>query len=151
MTDARRAGRLTVAWAFVILAFALVPAHDLLSSTVGDQETLTTEIGHFVEFAVLAALALWWATERAATRPAGAAGRRVQSREAGGPRVVRAAAVWTVAVAYGALIEVIQVPLGYRSAQAGDLAVNAAGALAGLLAFSCVRALRGRGRRGRAR
>jgi hypothetical protein len=151
MTAAGRAGRLTVAWALVVLAFAVVPTHAVLSSTVGEQETRATEIGHFVEFAVLAALALWWATERAESRPGGAHERRAQTRRPGTAWIVRSAAVWVAAVAYGALIELIQMPLGYRSAQVGDLAVDAAGALAGLLAFSCVRALRARGRRARVR
>jgi hypothetical protein len=150
MTAARRAGRLTVVWALVVLAFAVAPTHALLSSTVGERETLATQVGHFVEFAVLAGLALWWATERAGSRSGGAVERLSQPREPGGAWRVWAA-VWAATVAYGALIEVIQMPLGYRSAQAGDLAVDAAGAFAGLLAFSSVRALRGRGRRARAR
>jgi hypothetical protein len=148
---ARRAGRLTVVWAVVILIFAVVPTHVLLSSTVGERETLTTEIGHFVEFAVLAVLALWWATERAAARPQGEADRRGQLGKPDTPWAFRAVAVWATVVAYGALIEVVQMPLAYRSAQFSDLAVDAAGALAGLLAFSCVRALRGRDPRARAR
>ena len=57
--------------------------------------------------------------------------------------------MWAATVAYGALIELLQMPLAYRSAQVGDLAIDAAGAVAGLLAFSCVRAWRGR--RGRRR
>jgi hypothetical protein len=150
MTDARRAGRLTIVWALVVFAFAVLPTHALLSPTVGERETLTTQVGHFVEFAVLAGLALWWASARAESRSGGADGSRAQAREPGGAWRVWVA-VWAATVAYGALIEVVQLPLGYRSAQTGDLAVDAAGAFAGLLAFSCVRALRGRGRRGRAR
>lgn len=151
MTGARQAGRLTVVWALVILAFAVVPTHALLDSTVGERETLATQVGHFVEFAVLAALASWWASERAGPRRGGTDARRAQPGGLSGAGIARAAAVWAATVAYGALIEVLQIPLGYRSAQAGDLAVDAAGALAGLLAFSSVLALRGRGRRGRDR
>lgn len=132
--DERRAKRLTLAWAGVVLAFALLPLHGALSATVGERETLTTQVGHFVEFAVLAALGSWWACER------GARG------------AVRAAAAGLAgAVLLGAVIEAVQSPLPYRSAQLGDLALDAAGALAGALAFSAVRALRARARRARVR
>jgi hypothetical protein len=145
------AGRLTVAWALAVLAFAVVPTHAALSSTVGKQETLATEVGHFFEFAVLAALASWWAIQRAESRASETVEGPGQGWAGLGARLVTAACVWVAAVAYGAMLELIQMPLAYRSAQAGDLAVDAAGAFAGLLAFSCVRALRGRGLRARAR
>lgn len=151
MTDARLAGRLTVVWALVVLAFAVVPTHAALKATVGERETLTTQVGHFVEFAVLAALALRWATARAEPRPGGTDEGRAQPRGSSDAWIVRAAAVWVATVAYGALIEVIQLPLDYRSAQAGDLVVDAAGALAGVLVVSGARALRERGRRAHAR
>lgn len=124
MRDARLAGRLAWIWAGVVLAFAVVPTHEVLSSTVGDGETVMTQIGHFVEFAVLAWLVATWAGVRTAS-------------------TWRAAVVaWIAAVAYGGLIEVLQVPLSYRSAQWSDLAIDAAGAAAGLVAF---RAARGSG------
>jgi len=140
----RLARRLTLGWAAAILVLALVPTHSALSATMGERETLTTQVGHFVEFAVLAALGLWWMTARA--QGPGDAGARgdAHAGPAGGPAPVRSVlGVWAAATAFGALIEVLQVPLAYRSAQVGDLAMDAAGAAAGLLAFSCVRALRG--------
>jgi uncharacterized protein YfiM (DUF2279 family) len=145
----RLARRLTLGWAAVILVFALLPTHAALSAAVGERETLTTQVGHFIEFAVLAALGLWWMSARERNPGDAGAGGRAGEGPAGGPVPVRSVlGVWAAATAFGALIEVLQVPLAYRSAQVGDLAMDAAGAAAGLLAFSCVRALRGqRGRR----
>ena len=65
VSDERLARRLTLGWAAAILVFALVPTHAALSATVGERETLTTQVGHFIEFAVLAALGLWWMSTRA--------------------------------------------------------------------------------------
>jgi len=143
--DARLARRLTLAWAGVVFAFAVLPTHAILSPTIGDIETLATQAGHFVEFAVLAALAMRWSTARSG-RQAGGAASPVD------PAPARAAlTVWGATVAYGAFIEAAQVPLTYRSAQLSDLAIDAAGALAGLLLFSCGRGLRARGGRRRPR
>jgi VanZ family protein len=119
--DARLAGRLALAWAGVVLVFAVVPTHEVLSSTVGDGETVTTQIGHFTEFAVLAWLVASWA----------------DARTASGWHAL--AFAWAVAVVYGGLIEVLQAPLSYRSAQWSDLAIDAAGAVAGLVVFRAVR------------
>jgi hypothetical protein len=140
----RLARRLTLGWAAVILVFALVPTHAALNAAVGERETLTTQIGHFVEFAVLAALGLWWMSARGRSPGDAGAGSSAGEGPAGGPVPVRSVlGAWAAATAFGALIEVLQMPLSYRSAQIGDLAMDAAGAAAGLLAFSCVRALRG--------
>ena len=160
MSDERRAGvsgellarRLTLGWAAAILVFALLPTHAALGATVGERETLTTQVGHFIEFAVLAALGLWWMGAR--TQRAGDEGTRGRAgaRPAGAAASLRSVVgVWAMTVALGALIEVLQAPIPYRSAQVGDLVMDAAGAAAGLLAFSCVRALRGRRRRRRGR
>jgi VanZ family protein len=119
LNDTRLAGRLALAWAVIVLAFAVVPTHAVLSATVGGQEDLTTRIGHFAEFAVLAWLLAGWASGRVEN----------------GWRA--AALAWTTAVAYGAVIEVLQMPLSYRSAQWSDLATDAAGAAVGVLAFRC--------------
>lgn len=137
-------------WAGAIFAFAVVPTHFALSRTVGEREALTTQIGHFIEFAVLAGLAAWSLTARSgpAERPR-AAGDRDGTATWPGFRV--AGLAWAAAVAYGALIEVVQAPLPYRSAQWSDLAIDAAGAFAGLVAFSCGWSWRERTRRGRAR
>lgn len=119
MRDARLAGRLALVWAGVVLVFALVPTHEVLSGTVGDRETLTTQAGHFAEAAILAWLAASWAIGR------------------GGSAWRAAVVAWAVAVLYGALIEVAQVPLPYRSGQWSDLAIDAAGAALGALVFRC--------------
>lgn len=133
MKDAGLAGRLALAWAGVMLVFALVPTHAALSSTVGDQEHLATQVGHFAEFALLAWLLAGWAV-----------GRSASARRA-------AVAAWAVAVAYGALLELLQMPLSYRSAQWTDLAIDAAGATLGALLFRCGRGWEARGARTRAR
>jgi len=132
------APRLTLAWAGAMFVFAIVPTHVLLRASVGERETSATQIGHFIEFAVLAGLATWWM-----------AGRR-DDRAARAP-ISSAAAVWVAAVCYGALIELVQAPLPYRSAQLSDLVIDAAGALAGLLTIRCVRTLRERRARWRVR
>lgn len=119
MRDARRAGRLTLVWAGVVLVFALVPTHEALSGTVGERETLVTQVGHFAECALLAWLLASWAAGRT-----GSASRA-------------AVVAWLATVAYGAAIEVMQIPLPYRSAQWSDLAIDAAGAAFGALVFRC--------------
>jgi VanZ family protein len=124
-----------LAWAGVVFAFAVLPTHLLLSATVGERETVVTQIGHFAEFAVLAVLGAWWL-----------AGQN-DDRTTHWPNFL-GARVWGAATCYGAAIEVIQLPLTYRSAQLSDLVIDAAGALAGVLAFSCARgALERRDRR----
>lgn len=132
---ARLRRNLMLAWAGIVFAFAVLPTHQLLSATVGERETAATQIGHFVEFAVLAVLAARWL-----------AGRR-DDRATPTP-IALGVKVWGAVVCYGATIEVIQLPLTYRSAQLSDLVIDAAGALAGVLAFSCARgALERRDRR----
>jgi Flp pilus assembly pilin Flp len=150
LSDTRLAGRLALCWAGTILFFALVPTHFALSRTVGDRETLATQVGHFVEFALLAGLVAWWLTTRE--------GRRDVSSATGAKRgtavrhgVLAVALAWAVAAGYGAFIEIVQMPLPYRSAQWSDVAIDAAGALAGVVVFSCGRRWRGRTRRGRDR
>ncbi len=151
MTDERLARRLTLIWAGVVLVFAVLPTHSVLSQTVGDRETLTTQVGHFAEFAVLAWLAAWWSASRARASVEGGADEGAATTAVrGGPEGATGDArsafvVWVSVVGYGALIEVAQVPLPYRSAQFSDLAIDAAGAFAGLLLFRCGRDLRKRG------
>ena len=152
VSDERLARRLTLGWAAAILVFALVPTHTALSATVGERETFTTQVGHFIEFAVLAALGLWWMNARAQGPDDEGTRGRAGAGPAGGAAPLRSVVgVWAMTVAFGALIEVLQAPIPYRSAQVGDLVMDAAGAAAGLLAFSCVRALRGQRRRRRGR
>ncbi len=121
MNEGRLAGRLALAWAGIVLAFAVMPVHELLGGTIGERETLATQAGHFLEFALLAGLLAGWACARieAVWQPM--------------------AAAWLAATAYGALIEVLQMPLPYRSAQWGDLAMDAGGAGAGLLVLLVLR------------
>ena len=130
--------RLALGWAGLVFVFAVLPTHAALRAPVGERETPATQIGHFIEFAILAGLATWWISGR---------------RDDGTARVPLASmtAMWVAAVCYGALLELIQAPLPYRSAQLSDLAIDAAGALAGVLTISCVRALRGRRARRRVR
>ncbi len=152
VSDERLARRLTLGWAAAILVFALVPTHTALSATVGERETLTTQVGHFIEFAVLAALGLWWMSTRTpGPGDAGARGDPEAGLADGAASLRFFVGVWAAVVAFGALIEMLQAPIPYRSAQVGDLVMDAAGAAAGLLAFSCVRALRGQRRRRRGR
>lgn len=149
MSDARLAGRLALAWAGVILAFAVLPTHAALSRTVGDRETFTTQAGHFLEFALLAWLVAWWLAARR-DRRRGTWGD--EGAAAGTATILRDAALaWAAVASYGVIIEVVQLPLPYRSAQWSDVAIDAAGALAGLLAFSCDRAWRARKGRGHSR
>lgn len=134
----RRVGWASVAWPGIVGLFAVLPTHALFGGTVGGREDQATQVGHFVEFALLAALLDLWLTAQSPRRPR----RR---------RLAVASAAWLAAVAYGAAIEVVQLPLPYRDAQVSDLAIDAAGALAGLLALSAGRSLRRRGGRRRAR
>lgn len=139
MREARLAGRLTSAWAAAVFAFAVVPTHALLARTVGEREALTTQVGHFVEFAVLAWLATWWIDARRRAKGAAKggsreAGRWAAAREAAGDYAIMLGAL----VLFGVLIEAAQSLLPYRSAQMRDAAIDAAGALVGLLvALSC--------------
>jgi hypothetical protein len=55
---------LMLAWAGIVLTFAVLPTHLLLRATVGERETAATQVGHFVEFAVLAVLAARWLAGR---------------------------------------------------------------------------------------
>jgi hypothetical protein len=147
LSDGRLAGGLALAWAGVILAFAVLPTHAALSRTMGDRETFTTQAGHFLEFAVLACLVAWWLAARGDRRQGAANGG--EGAAAGTMTSLRDAALaWAAVASYGAIIEVVQLPLSYRSAQWSDVAIDAAGALAGLLVFSCGSAWRARrGRR----
>lgn len=134
MSEGGLAGRLALAWAGIVLAFAVMPVHQFFEETVGERETLATQVGHFLEFALLAALLARWACARM-----------------GSPSQAVVAA-WLAATAYGALIEVLQMPLPYRSAQWGDLAMDAAGAGAGLVVAVVLRwSRRRRARAGRRR
>jgi VanZ family protein len=101
----------------VIVVAGLVPTHETLEAVAGDGERAATVAGHFLEYAALAfmlplALRGW--------RP--------------GRRVFLTAWAWCVGL--GLAIELLQLALPYRSAQAGDALVNAAGAAFGVLLVS---------------
>jgi VanZ like family len=148
----RLAARVTLAWAGVVLVFALLPLHGFLHETVGERESLTTQIGHFVEFAVLAALAAWWVGCRDGSTGVAAGDGRTPGAGESWTRSARGTLLaWAATVAFGAAIEVVQIPLPYRSAQLSDLLLDGAGALAGALVFSAGRGLRARAGRTRAR
>lgn len=141
---ARGAAAVALAWGAVVLAFALLPTHGVLSSVAGERETLTTQVGHFAEFALLAALVERWLKARGALA--------AETGLALAPsHMAPAVGAWLATVAYGAAIEGVQLPLPYRDGQLADLVIDAAGALAGLVVLSAVRYLRRRGVRRRAR
>jgi len=130
VSHAGLAGRLALVWAGVILVLAVVPTHEALESAVGERETLATRAGHFAAFAVLAFLVAAWAAGEAGASEA-------RTRGHAQPRWRAVVLAWAAATAYGGLIELLQAPLPYRSAQWSDLAIDAAGAAVGALAFRC--------------
>lgn len=120
--------RAALAWAVVVVAFALIPLQAVLDATVPEHETAVTRAGHFFEFALLAFLLAvafdGWAVNR---------------------RSVVGAAV--VAIGMGVLIELVQGPLPYRDCQLSDALTDVAGVALGLVVFSVV--ARAPGRRSR--
>jgi hypothetical protein len=106
-----------VVWVLVIIVFGVVPTHQTLAATVGNEENSVASLGHFVEYAVLAFLL---------------------ARVFGGGRIgVRPFVLAAVAaVALGWAIELVQLPLTYRDFQVSDGLVDMAGAAVGLAVFS---------------
>ena len=106
----------------------VLPTQGAVHAVAGEREGLFTSGGHFLEYALLAALmaAAWGGSTRS--------------------RYVLAAA-FVGAAGLGAAIESLQAPLPYRDFQIGDLAANAAGAAAGVAAFSLAVWAAGRPRR----
>jgi VanZ family protein len=104
-------------WALVITVFGVIPTHEALAATVGSREDFVASLGHFAEYAVFAfLLAVAFGGWRLRTLPLVAAG--------------------AVAVGFGWVIELVQLPLPYRDFQVSDGIVDAAGVVAGLLVFS---------------
>ena len=126
-----RAWRLAaLIWAGAILVTGTLPTQGAVEMVSGGHDDLATMAGHFVAYVLLGFLlgvALGgWRVER--------------------DRVLLAL---LLAVALGAMIELIQMPLPYRDGQVVDLVVNAAGAAVGLAVFSSAApAVRSRSRRG---
>lgn len=120
-----------VLWAVVVLVAAVVPARWVLGLTPGEGGSWEESLGHYLEFGVFAALVTvsWGQRHR-----------------------------WTGALAlgvaaglgYGLLIEALQYPLPYRSAQAGDFVLDACGVATAALLLTLARPgrERRRGRRG---
>ncbi len=115
---------LLLGWGAVVLVFGVVPTHDTLQAVVGEEESLSTVVGHFAEFAVFAFLAGDWLLARR-----------------GQPSFLKAAVVaLAMTAALGGVVELVQGPLPYRDMQLGDLATDVAGGIAGLVVLSCARA-----------
>lgn len=109
-----------------IVVLGVVPIGGMVEA-VGPPNPVTTT-GHFVAYAALAfvlavALSGWRTTRRTLV------------------------VAFVLAVALGAVVELLQGPIPYRDASLVDLAVDAAGAAAGLVVFSAA----ARGRRSRSR
>jgi VanZ family protein len=120
LTPVRRVWALAAAaWALAIVVFGVIPTHEALAATVGNEESLVASLGHFAEYAVFAVLlAMALGGRRIAVRPFALAA--------------------TLAVALGWGIELVQRPLPYRDFQVSDGIVDMAGVAAGLAAFSAV-------------
>ena len=126
MTSSGRWRAAAAALAVAIVVLGIVPIGGMVEA-VGPPNPITTT-GHFVAYAALAfvlavALSGWRPTQRALV------------------------VTFVLAVALGAVVEVLQGPIPYRDASLLDLAVDAGGAAAGLAVFSAV----ARGRRSRSR
>jgi VanZ family protein len=119
-----------VAWAAVILASGLLPTQDVIEAASRGRDDAVTTAGHFAAYVLLGflvgvALAGW--EVRAGSLLLGLA----------------------LSAALGGLVELVQAPLPYRSAEMMDLIVDVAGAAVGLVLFSAVPpAERSRWRRG---
>jgi len=131
VTPSLRGWRVAAAvWAGVILATGILPTQGFVTAISGGRDDLATTTGHFAAYVLLGFLlgvALGgWSVER--------------------DRLILALAL---AAALGGLIELVQMPLPYRSGQAVDMLVDVAGAAVGLAVFSAVAsARRSRSRRG---
>lgn len=118
-----RAAAAVLAVAIVVLGVVPIGA---MVEAVGPPDPVTTT-GHFVAYAALA-FAIAMALSGARTAP-------------------KILVTLVLAVALGAVVESLQGPIPYRDASLVDLAVDAAGAAAGLVVFSAA----ARGRRSRSR
>jgi hypothetical protein len=116
-------------WGLVVLVVSVVPVGWVFGLAPEETWSLGGSVGHFFEFGLFAALvAIAWGRRGRARdgRPAGAGdGTGVSLR-----RGLAAGAL--AAVAYGAAIEVVQVPIPYRNGDWRDLVVDVVGAAVGL-------------------
>jgi VanZ family protein len=118
-------------WAVVIVVFGVVPTQRLVEAAAPDHQVASTLGGHFVEYAVLAALIAVAAKDRF-------------GRKRG------AALALTLAASLGVAIEVVQAFLPYRDCQAVDVLVNMVAAAFGVALFSAFSTFWGRRRSRRA-
>lgn len=103
-------------WAVAVLFFSLAPATWFLGVTPESSWSLLAAVGHVVEFGLFAVLLCWWG-------PSWTRGR-------GGIFLVALAAL-----AFGLLVELLQVFIPYRSFDLRDWAADAAGIAIVLLPY----------------
>lgn len=110
-----------IGWAAAIVVAGTLPTQTLVTALAPQREAVTTAVGHFIEYCVLAIL-----LSGAVRATQSSAGR----------------ALWPVVIAalLGALVEIVQGFLAYRDAQLGDVVVNLLGAIAGATAYGVVSA-----------
>lgn len=113
-------------WAALIVVSGVAPLGSVVEA-IGPPDPVTTT-GHFGAYAVFGFILV-----------VALGGWRVSARAL--------AVAFALAVALGAVVELIQGPIPYRDASLVDLAVDVAGAAVGLAVFSAV----ARGRRSRSR
>jgi VanZ like family len=116
-------------WGLIVLVVSVVPVGWVFGLAPEETWSLGGSIGHFFEFGLFAALvAIAWGRRGRVRdgRPAGAGDVAGVSPRRG---LVAGA---LAAVAYGAAIEVAQVPIPYRNGDWRDLAVDGVGTAAGL-------------------
>lgn len=102
-----------VVWAPVILVVSVVPVAWVFGATPRATWSLSSELGHFFEFGLFAALV-------------------ALSRERAGAGASALLAGAVAAIAYGVAIELIQWPIPYRSADPRDVAVDVLGVTSAL-------------------
>jgi glycopeptide antibiotics resistance protein len=113
-------------WGAIVLVASVVPVEWVFGFADSEDWSWMAGLGHFAEFGVFAALvALAW------------------SRRHGWPEALLLGAA--AGMGYGLLIEAVQFPLPYRSADLRDLALDVCGVLTAALLLNWAR--RGRERR----
>jgi VanZ family protein len=113
-------------WAAIVFVAAVVPVRWVFGFAPSSEWSWMSGLAHFAEFGIFTALVVMAWTSRRGWRRALLAGS-------------------VAGVAYGLLIEVVQYPLPYRSADPRDFALDACGVAAAALLLSWAR--RGRERR----
>jgi len=151
MSRARRIARLALAWVPAVLTVAVIfwwsaqPGHAFLPDPVLD--VAVKKIGHFLGYAILGvalALAIDWSVASAAGRGSGRAAHRGSGRTAVRAPLSPGALLWAwaIAAAYAVTDEAHQVLVPARTPSVLDVAIDAAGAAAGLAVLVWWRARR---------